>query len=68
MSNTAIDYLSDKIDELNQQQKRYRNAFEYLVRRAREELEKDDLNIETEILALEILKVFEDTQNYKFKL
>lgn len=68
MSNTAIDYLSDKIDELNQQQKRYKNAFEYLVRRAREELEKDDLNIETEILALEILKVFEDTQNYKFKL
>ena len=68
MSNSALQHLSDKIDELEQQKKRYKSSLEYLARMAKQELEKEETPIEAEIIALEIVKVFEDVERYEFKI
>lgn len=64
----ALKHLSDRIDVLEQRNKRYLNSLEYLSKVAKQELQKDENNIETEILAMEIIKVYEDTINYTFEL
>lgn len=64
----ATQMLTDKIDELNQQIKRYEKGFEYLAEKAQKELDKEDRNIDTELLAIEIIRVFEDMKRYKFEL
>lgn len=58
--------MQDKVLELEQREKRYINALKYLADKAKETLEKNDSNIDTDILALEITKVFDDTMRYRF--
>lgn len=64
----ATQMLTDKIDELNQQVKRYEKGFEYLAEKAQKELDKEDRNVDAELLAIEIIRVFEDMKRYKFEL
>lgn len=66
--NAAVTYLSDRLNTVEQRNKRLLKSLEYLTDVAKQELQKEDNTIETEILAMEIIKVYKDTTSYTFDL